>query len=243
LALAPRQPCVRRGNRRYLLGPDKTETQRLFVFGPNTFGGTNSNDFNISVIDDPASYAALLAPVDPATIGFLINAGYEQGRVLFLFISRIHVFSKGRSDDFSQDFLAPSHGEYVFNESYTQFFRALAEYVDQGLSVKIDPTFVPGSNAKAHERICFDARLVGPEWEPRLYKDNTLIKNACYDTPEKKQHENKSIEIPEVTMKEPTKTNVRRPDTFVVQLDPTSTTAQNGPQENTYQFKDQNNFT
>jgi hypothetical protein len=109
----------------FVLGPDKSQAERVFVFGPNVVGATNSNDFNVNIVDDPKSYAALLAPVDPAAMGFLINSGYDPMRVLFLFISRIQIFkNKVKTEDFNQDILV-SHNNYIFNEAYKLFYENL----------------------------------------------------------------------------------------------------------------------
>jgi hypothetical protein len=172
----------------FILGPDKTESERLFVFGPNVVGGTNSNDFNVSVLDDPKSYAALLAPVDPAALGFLISSGYEPARILFLFISRIQVFRNGiKYEDLNQDISTFRNETYAFNESYKQFYDKLNGYVDQGLSIKVDPTFVPGSGNAANESICFDEKWINPQRYPTLYNHITRLQNPCYATLDGKQ--------------------------------------------------------
>jgi hypothetical protein len=77
-----------------IVGPGRTPSQNLFLFGPNTIGGSVSNDFNVSVVDDPTSLAALLRPTDPATIGFLINENNSLRDVLFMFISNIELRDK-----------------------------------------------------------------------------------------------------------------------------------------------------
>jgi hypothetical protein len=77
-----------------IIGPGRTPPQNLFLFGPNTIGGSVSNDFNVNVVDDPTSLAALLRPTDPATIGFLINENYSVRDVLFMFISTIELRDK-----------------------------------------------------------------------------------------------------------------------------------------------------
>ncbi|MBV9202388.1 MAG: hypothetical protein JO320_15040 [Alphaproteobacteria bacterium] len=55
-----------------IIGPGRSPAEHLFLFGPNTVSASASNDFQVSVVDDPDSQAALLRPVDPATLGFLI---------------------------------------------------------------------------------------------------------------------------------------------------------------------------
>jgi hypothetical protein len=67
-----------------IIGPGRSPAQNLFLFGSNSVGLQESTDFNVSVLDDPQSIAALSRPVDPATIGFLINEQYNRD-VLFFF--------------------------------------------------------------------------------------------------------------------------------------------------------------
>jgi hypothetical protein len=74
-----------------IIGADRTTAQNLFIFGPNSISGSESNDFNVGVIDDPASYAALLKPADPATLGFILSQSYDPALVLFLFVSYIQI--------------------------------------------------------------------------------------------------------------------------------------------------------
>lgn len=76
------------------VGPHTPATptpERNYGFGPNTVSCTASNDWNASVLDDPASYAGLLAPTNPATIGFFINQGFSREILLFLFVDRMVV--------------------------------------------------------------------------------------------------------------------------------------------------------
>src|SRR5208283_3585035 len=46
-------------------------------------------------IEDPATYAALLTPIDPATIAFFINQRYPQSLILLLFIDHISITFPG----------------------------------------------------------------------------------------------------------------------------------------------------
>lgn len=70
-------------------GPHVNTSPRAFTFGPNSVGRTNTNVVNISVVDDPASFAALLAPMNPAMLAFFINQDYPRDLLFFLFISEI----------------------------------------------------------------------------------------------------------------------------------------------------------
>jgi hypothetical protein len=182
------------------------------VFGPNVVGGTNSNDFNISVIDDPQSYAALLKPVDPATIGFFIDEGYEQARVFLLFLSRIQVYdSHGKNiikiydfehkrlidADLSNDPLTFYKGELVFDHDYLNFYKVVKEYLDQGLSVKVDPTYVPQIGKSGTAMFCFDRSLIDRDTQPTLAQDPTKLRYPCpRELPPPSKDATKSSEIP-----------------------------------------------
>lgn len=168
----------------FVLGPDQIQNQRSFVFGPNAISGTNSNDFNVNIIDDPKSYASLLAPVDPAALGFLINSGYNPAKILFLFVSRIQIFRDGiKYEDLNQELTTYVDGKHVFNESYKKFYDRLAQYIDQGLIIKVNPTFVPGVNNATHVILCFDKKWADPRRYRTLYDDKRDIKNMCYQNP------------------------------------------------------------
>jgi hypothetical protein len=87
-----------------IVGPGRTATQNLFLFGPNSIGGSEASDFNVGVIDDPASYAALLRPTDPATLGFLLSQSYDPAMLFFLFVSSIEIDNgRGSSTVYTND--------------------------------------------------------------------------------------------------------------------------------------------
>jgi hypothetical protein len=77
-----------------VVGPGRTPAQNLFLFGPNTISGSEGSDFAVNVVDDPASFAALARPTDPATIGFFINQLSNRDLLLFLLISKFDIVDK-----------------------------------------------------------------------------------------------------------------------------------------------------
>jgi hypothetical protein len=164
-----------------ILGPGQTPTQKLFIFGPNVVGGSDSNDFNVNVINDPQSFAALLRPVDPATMGFFIAQGYEQARIFFLFVSRIQIVDPTTKAliDFSHEPLGESPVGYVFDKEYKKFYDQMTEYLDQGLSVKVDPTFVPQGGKTGRAVICFDQKWIDEKTEKYLYDHPDRLRNPC----------------------------------------------------------------
>lgn len=127
------------------LGP---EGQRVYQFGPNTLSGSEGTDFNVSVLDDPQSIAALSKPVDPATIGFLINQFYSRDLVLFLTISRITVQEPGSElvrNHYNElyDINGPEGGFAPDLSNFRDFYDQLTAYINQGLTVAVDQSFVP----------------------------------------------------------------------------------------------------
>ena len=62
---------------------------RTFLFGPNSLTLNRSDDFSVNVVDDPGTYQALMAPVTPATFGYLQAQGYETKLLAALFIDKI----------------------------------------------------------------------------------------------------------------------------------------------------------
>lgn len=62
-------------------------------FGSSTASTVFSNDFNVSVLDDPDSYAALLEPVNPALMALFVKAGYPRELIYLLFIDYLRVRS------------------------------------------------------------------------------------------------------------------------------------------------------
>jgi hypothetical protein len=71
------------------------------------------------------------------------------------------------------------------------------------LTIKVDPTFVPGSGNVAHVSICFDEKWINPERYPTLHNDRTKINNSCYNSLGGKQESGPALS------KQPTQTNYR----------------------------------
>jgi hypothetical protein len=78
-------------------------SKRTYTFGPNTLSESASNDFNVSVLDDPASYAALMTPLEIATIAFFLQEQLPRNLLLPLFISRIRIIPDGTTKIYEFD--------------------------------------------------------------------------------------------------------------------------------------------
>jgi hypothetical protein len=163
-----------------VVGPGRTAAQNLFLFGPNSIGGSESNDFNVNVVDDPQSYAALLRPVDPATLGFMIGQGYDQ-EVFELFVSRIDVYDptgKQLLHTYTFEPIGPLLGDqqqFSLNPEFISAQLQLSEYLDWGLSAEADPTFVPQPNTTGNAVLCYDPTFFD---EPSLDASHFPIFNA-----------------------------------------------------------------
>jgi hypothetical protein len=70
-------------------------SKRNYTFGPNTVSESASNDFTVSVLDDPASYAALMTPLEIATIAFFLQEQLPRPLLLPLFINQIRIIPDG----------------------------------------------------------------------------------------------------------------------------------------------------
>ena len=149
----------------------------------STVGTTFSNDFNVSVLDDPGSYAALLEPINPALMGLFIKAGYPRELIYLLFIDYIRTPDQGTVSVY-KNFPEPTtedrdttrwigctdptdrstqnrphvYGEKVFNKTVCK----IESLVRQGLTVEIDSDFQPSADVIPSYRFCFDPALPVP---------------------------------------------------------------------------------
>lgn len=154
-------------------GPGRTAAQRVFTFGPNTIGASESSDYTLGVVSDPQSYAALMRPVDTATIGFLLNMYYNTDTVLFLFISKIQVLEDNQTTVYENEpyYYNIETGRFGFNPKFEKGFYAwMSWYAGEPLSVAVDPTFVPAYTKIGNARFCFEDR------ENAFYKHATPTK-------------------------------------------------------------------
>jgi hypothetical protein len=130
-----------------IIGPGRTSADHLFRFGPNTIGASESDDFNVNRVDDPASYIALSRPVDPATIGFFINQFMVNRDLLFfLFVSRIQIIDhtgKIKREYYNEPLVFdPEKKQYVLYQVFvSEFFARMLDYVNNGLTVFVDHSF------------------------------------------------------------------------------------------------------
>ena len=137
------------------LGPGQTAVQHTYTFGPNSTTRSAQNDFILTNVDDPGSYAALMTPVNPAVIGFFIEQGYPRELLFFLLIDQIKV-----SD------LKGSNVEYDRNNpedpSFSNFGGWIADLLIAGLTAQIDARAIPSAQVIPTYKFCIDAGLPSP---------------------------------------------------------------------------------
>jgi hypothetical protein len=118
-------------------------------------GGTSNqynatNDFTLVALDDPATYAALLAALDAATIAnFTQYSDYDPRLLYLLFISRIRV-----ADDDGTIF-----GAFYSNDLYNGTnLRAFLRLAHLDLRFNVEKGALPGQTKTPRTQICFDQR-------------------------------------------------------------------------------------
>jgi len=141
-------------------GPNQTATQRLFIFGPNSVGGTASNDFNVSVIDDPGSYQALLTPINPAVIGFFISQGYPRELLFYLFVDRLWIErTPGHWYEYDNHPVSAAEAGTDAATSFMEFYGQMGTLLQEGLTVEVDKSAFPAARIVPPFQICFDPNL------------------------------------------------------------------------------------
>lgn len=138
-----------------IFGPNLPTTPRQFIFGPNSVSRMGNNTVTFAPIDDPASYVALLAPVNPAIIGFLINQGYPREQLFFLFVDRLRMVDKYGTARY-----------YINNPGndteFRDFGEKLADLLVSGLTAEVDANAVPNTHPLPASKLCFDPALPKP---------------------------------------------------------------------------------
>ncbi len=150
---------------------------------------SNNNDFSVSVVEDPASYQALLSPLSPATLGFFIEQGYPRELVFNLFIDRVAVETSPKSGRFREYQNAPFafHDEEEAKRgtpeewNFECYASHLQSWIDQGLTVAIDRSAIPGTKVVPAHRICFDQHLRGPLRRSSASSISNGLRQMCPD--------------------------------------------------------------
>jgi len=140
------------------LGPHGT-SPRDYVFGPNSATRNNSNTFNASIVDDPASYTALLAPINPALIAFFEHQGYTREELFFLFVDEIRqvTLENGSVTSVVSDFKAYD----PLTDAGKNFRDQLSILLVAGLTSEIDISTTPTGRSLPPSKLCLNPEL-GP---------------------------------------------------------------------------------
>lgn len=117
------------------------------VVGGNTATGAVSNALTVQPLDDPASWQAMLTPVDVATIGFFIKQGYPRELLFWLFVDKLRrKIGPNQYQEFNND--------PVDKERVLLFLGNMAKLILEGLTVEIERG-APKSGQYPTSRICF----------------------------------------------------------------------------------------
>jgi hypothetical protein len=120
-----------------------------------------SSDFNFNVADDPATYAALLSPIDAATMAsFVQNSAYRSDFLYLLLIDKIRV---ARVDG---QVIGEFRSQWIYQpgEKYKDFadsnWNAYLKLAREGLVFQAQRGSLAGQGSKkTPAQVCFDRRL------------------------------------------------------------------------------------
>jgi len=138
----------------FTLGPNVKNT---YTFGANTVSRNNSNVVTMSAVDDPKSFAALAAPLNPAILATLVNQTDPDLRVLLFFLSvseirEMQVDAKGNETGVVLRALFNNPSDPKWGE----FVGVMASLLYEGLVARIDLNqFAAGGNFPPSQ-LCID---------------------------------------------------------------------------------------
>jgi hypothetical protein len=146
----------------FIVGPHTAVTAaapavpaRNWTFGPNTLSESASNDFTVSVLDDPQSYGALMTPLDPAMMGFFFGRKWPMSLLLPIFVNRVRYIPAGSNVayEFQSNEIDP---KFVFCPSYN------APWQCENKKWRInDPNNTPKlEQCRSHDAHCFSPIMI-----------------------------------------------------------------------------------
>lgn len=139
---------------------------RTYTFGPNSVGRTNSNTFHVSVVDDPASFTALLAPLNPAVLAFFIQQGYPRELLFFLFTERlrkVETDETGKVTKVDQEW-ANNPSDNTVGGKFQTFLNKMVNLLLKGLTAETDATTVPTGRTFPPTKLCIDPKIERPNF-------------------------------------------------------------------------------
>jgi hypothetical protein len=149
--------------------PAAITPERNYAFGANSVTRSYQNDWNASIVDDPATYAALLAPTNPSTLGFFINQGFSRELLFLLFVDHLIItdMHKNVTEEYLNTPFSVSEGDAINArgesvESYQQatfecFQTFLTFMIQEGFTAEVDIDAIPaGRTYIPANRFCAD---------------------------------------------------------------------------------------
>jgi hypothetical protein len=130
----------------FTMGWHAQNQPRTFSFGPNTATRSLGSDFSLEMIDDPATFQALMTPLNPATFGFLQDQGADPALLMHLFFNSVRYGRSGPAAGVSAAQTPQTYwgemtsGTFVFDQS-------LDDLLQRRLTVQIDFTSPPSAGA------------------------------------------------------------------------------------------------
>ena len=175
----------------FTLGWHAKTQPRTFSFGPNTANRSQATDFSLAVVDDPATYKALMTPLNPATFGFFQDQAYDSALLMHLFFFGLRY---GRSGPGAGP-AGPTRWESYWGEMRSgtfDFDQSLDELSKRRLTVQIDFTSpIPAAGAGLRGlryRTCEQTQTGG--W---VCADSNPAGPATFETPRHVQAEAEAV--------------------------------------------------
>jgi hypothetical protein len=122
----------------------------------NSVTSTASNQLVIQPIDDPASWQAMLTPVDVGTIGFFTKQSYPTEILFWLFTDRLRITTG--SNEYEELINDPN------DPSFRRFAVMMINLIGDGLTVEVE-TGAPKSGQTPASEICFKRSAARAAWE------------------------------------------------------------------------------
>jgi hypothetical protein len=147
-----------------VFGPHAAASPKNYVFGPNSTSRTNSNTFHVSVVDDPASFEALLTPLNPGLVALFIGQGYDRSLMFFLTVSRIRVIQP-KTAKAPEKVLAEYRNDPDHSQDFEDFQGEMASLLVEGLTAQTDITSIAAGKSFPQSKLCFDPVLPKPAFD------------------------------------------------------------------------------
>ena len=150
------------------LGPLAATAKRDYAFGPNSIGRSYSNTFHVSVVDDPTSFAGLMAPINPAVLAFLLRQGYKPSLLFFLLTSEIREVEVDPATGETTRVIRDYMNDPKSPADYGSFIGKMATLLFEGLVAQVDATAFPSSKTMPASKLCMDEVGIKPAFGTQI---------------------------------------------------------------------------